>query len=265
MALPASAARSLLRRAASTFHDSQSGLVLTTPGSAGVRLHALLSAQPPPRWPTQPPGLPPYSLELPLAALTASAPLPAGHRLFAPVATPADVAALASLSSSSNHPRGRHAAESIGAALHFPPADVAKWLPLLAAAVAASLPTRVCLSHAWARPPGAHRDTNAALRAVEDAVGRVADAGAGAVVLCDDGGVGTEESVREALEACFNLDVAGDALLERLGVRMADAVGAGYALEHGVTRLDCAVGAWAGGSGVGVVGFDEAVGAVRDR
>jgi hypothetical protein len=174
MALPASAARSLLRRAASTFHDSQSGLVLTTPGSAGVRLHALVTAHtPPPRWPTQPPGLPPYSLELPLAALTALAPLPAGHRLFAPIATPADVAALAALSSpsSSSNPRGRHAAECVGAALHFPPADVAKWLPLLAAAVAASLPTRVCLSHAWARPPGAHRDTNAALRAVEDAVG----------------------------------------------------------------------------------------------
>lgn len=265
----------MLRRAASTFHDSQSGLVLTTPGSAGVRLHVLLdnppdkyslSPIPPQPWPTQPPGLPPYSLELPLAWLASARNLPTlppGHRVYAPVASALELAELATLSQRRRFAAGDDAAAVLGVALYLPPCAMVGWLPLLEAAVIAELPTRVCLRYAWERAAGAHPDANAVLREVEDAVGRAADAGADAVVLSDSGGVATEESLREAVEACFSLDVAGDALMERLGVRVRGAVALAHALAQGLTRVDCEA---AGGVGAwwtdGAVGVDEAVDAV---
>ena len=43
-------------------------------------------------------------------------------------------------------------------------------------------------------------------------------AGAGVVALRDCEGAATEESLREVVEAAFNLDVAGEAVMERLSV-----------------------------------------------
>ena len=80
--------------------------------------------------------------------------------------------------------------------------------------------------------------------ALEDAVARLADAGAAVVTLAAGSDNDTaaaddadEDAVREAVERAHNLDVAGDAMLERLGVRGPLATCAA-ALRAGATRAD---------------------------
>lgn len=198
---------------------------MSVPGAAGVRLHARLPslASLASLGPTLPKHL--ASLELP-------APPPAGHTLPPPIPffLPApDLPALDAIAALPGAP---------GAALSVPPGAARAALPLVSRARALRLPFRVTLLRCWRAPPGGHPDENAAAREVEDAVGALADAGAGVLALSDCGGAATPESLRELVEAAFYLDVAGEAMKERLAVRLGSAALCREALGLGVTRLD---------------------------
>jgi hypothetical protein len=93
----------------------------------------------------------------------------------------------------------------------------------------AKLRARVEISNAWSL------DSNS----LEDVVARLADAGAHSITLIDDDAEGADEdSIREAVERAFNLDVAGDPLMERLGVRSRHKHSIEAALDAGITRCD---------------------------
>jgi hypothetical protein len=200
------------------FYDSQSGQFMAKPGSAGLRFHV---HHPPP---AADPPLPhtSYILPLPVAAHPP-------HCVYYSVSSPAQLEALA--------------AAGAGAALAAAPESVPALLPLLSRACALHLPTHVTLLRCFRVAAGGHPDVNAAARAVEDAVGALADAGAGVVALRDCGGSATEESLREVVEAAFNLDVAGEAVMERLSVGVGSAALLRAALALGVTRAEVGAGA----------------------
>lgn len=97
------------------------------------------------------------------------------------------------------------------------------------AVVTAKLRVRVEVSDAWSAPPSE----------IEDAVARLADAGANVITLVDGDAAGADEdAIRDAIERALNLDVAGDVLMERLSVRTRSAETVAAALDAGVTRLD---------------------------
>jgi hypothetical protein len=226
--------RVFVRRLA-TFYDSQSGTFMAKPGSAGLRFHVHGCGQAP---------------AFPLKGCTYVLPLPAGAcgaptrphaTLFFSASQPADLEILA--------------APRLGVALSLPPEGVAAVLPLLARARALFLPTHVTLRRCWRAAPGAHPDANAAARMVEDAVGALCDAGAGVVALRDCGGAATEESLRELVEGAFNLDVAGDAVMERLSVGVGVPGLLEAALSMGVTRFEC--------GGEGLLSLDAAAAAAK--
>ena len=206
-----------------TFLDSQSGLRLSRPQRGVLRLHELSSARAG--------GVSFASLatarvasaDVSLsAALSGAAEGKAGDVfLFAPVSTAADAAAVRSKAN------GR-----IGA-------SIIMRLPLsgpsmregcdLVSSCSSNMRVRVVLESGFATGP----------EAAEDAVARFADAGAAVIVLAgaSNGSNDDEDEVREAIERSFNLDVAGDALLERLAVR-GSARTLAAALTAGVTRVD---------------------------
>jgi len=142
--------------------------------------------------------------------------------LFAPVSTVADAAAVRSKAN------GRIGA-SVIMRLPLSAPSVRDGCDLVSACTHHALRVRVVLERGFAAGPDA----------AEDAVARFADAGAAVIVLAGaaDGSEDDEDEVREAIERSFNLDVAGDALLERLAVR-GSARTLAAALAAGVSRVD---------------------------
>ena len=208
---------------------------MSTPGAGGTRLHVhglTLSSL---ALPASPPHCQP-SYILPLPA-TARPP----HVLFFAVAQPQDLDGLPST--------------KCGAALTLPLEGVPAALPLLSRARALGLPTHVTLLRCFRVAPGGHPDVNSAARLVEDAGGALADGGAGVVALRDCDDAATEESLREAVEAAFNLDVAGEAVMERLSVGVGNLALAKAALGLGVTRLEV--------GGRGLLAFEAAAHACK--
>lgn len=207
-----------------TFLDSQSGLKLTRPQRNFVRIHELSTSTSPLSQSE--------SADIPLtnALNPAYTSAPKGLMLFAPIGSEADAAAL----------RGARVG-TVGATVTLQLPLTAKALKEGIALVSAAsggankLRVRVVLDGAFAVPDDAD--------AVEDVVARVADANAAIIVLAGKRAVSVQEEadddddVRDAIERAFNLDVAGDALLERLAVRGSSATLAA-ALRAGVRRVD---------------------------
>lgn len=82
------------------------------------------------------------------------------------------------------------------------------------------------------------------LDALENSVGRLADVGASVITVSAQDEDNTnvdddldEDDVREAIERVFNLDVAGDAMMERLSARLS-LKSSKIAIETGITRLE---------------------------
>jgi len=220
--------------AADQFLDSQSGLTLSRPRRDVLRVHELCAdaGAAPAAGAPAPPLSREVALHVALALPPAAAAAARGGALFARVGSSGDVGALR---------RAAGAGARVGAAISVPPraapaaARAAAELVRAAAGEAgagAPLRARAVVLSAFALEPDA----------LEDLVARLADAGAAEVTLAAGDGARAappvdEEAVREAVERAFALDVAGDALLERLGVRGSLAACAA-ALRAGATRLE---------------------------
>lgn len=104
----------------------------------------------------------------------------------------------------------------------------------------AGMPARVLLKHAWASSsaPDCDPDENLHQGSAYEASLAVADADAGVIVLSDCMGCATEDSLRDAIEALFNIDCAGESMMERLALRLGDAKLCRGAMRLGVTRFD---------------------------
>ena len=227
---------------------------MTAPGSAGLRLHWVcgvphsslpLLLPPTPLPPSLGPASCQLSIEVPSLRALRELPvgLPAGTVVFVAVTNAEDLAALAAAASAGPPMR------PLAAALYTTPAGVAAALPLVAAAQDMRLPLRCALRGAFAVAPGGDADVNTALPAVEAAVGKLADGGCPVIALLDEAALATEESLRETCEVLFALDTAGDALLERLALRLRTRALAAAARAAGVTRID--VGGLSGERGLG--------------
>ena len=223
-------------RALSTFYDSQSGRTITVPGSSGVRLHARATPAPPHARVT--------------SVLCASLELAAAHqRLHARAAAfaPWDGAAAAAAAAAAAQLRvGLQLSAACGAAAGLAPA--------VRAAQALRVPLRVVLLRCFEARPGGDPDANVRQRALEaDVALLAAELDVAAIVLSDCAGAATDESLRCAVEEAFYLDVAGETVRERLGVRLAGPRRAALlqdALALGVLRVDASQ---EGGEGEGEV------------
>ena len=217
--------RAACHRALSTFYDSQSGRTITVPGSSGVRLHA----------PAAPALAAPHArvtsvLCATLEQAAAHQRLHASAQAFAPWRAAADVARAAELRV------GLELSAACGAAGGLAPA--------VRAAQAQGVPLRVVLQRCFETRPGGDPDANLQQRALEaDVALLAAELDVPAIVLSDCGGAATDEALRCAVEESFYLDVAGETVRERLGVRLAGgpqrAALLHDALALGVTRIDC--------------------------
>ena len=119
--------------------------------------------------------------------------------------------------------------------------------------VAAGLPPRVLLRHAWAAPPD-DADENLHAESLVEATLALADAEAAVIVLSDCLSVATEDSLRDAVESVFNIDCAGESMMERLVLRLPRADLCSTALRLGVTRFDTNACPHAGGGEEGTCG-----------
>jgi len=123
-------------------------------------------------------------------------------------------------------------------------------IALAEAAAAAEMPLRAVLRSAFAPDPDFPED-NALAEELGEAVVTLADAGSGmacgAITLADCAGAASEESLRDALEAAMGADVRGEALVERLSLRLRAAELLPGALGLGITRFEAAAG---GGGGL---------------
>lgn len=210
--------RSTTRRffSAEVFHDSQSGLTLTRVDPRSVRLHELSS----------------------LRASTANLPLLSRVR---PSSCEIDLARARGpcagvLLSARWSPEGSSVSSLVEAGVQeacvavTPTAEhVRSVCAGMRAVTGARLRVRAEVADAWSLSPAD----------IEDAVARLADAGASVITLVDGDAAGADEdAVRDAIERAMNLDVAGDVLMERLSVRSRHAETVATALDAGVTRLD---------------------------
>jgi hypothetical protein len=210
------------RRFSSVYYDSQSGRMITVPGSSGVRLHA----------PPAPPGTPahPRVTSVTHASLALAARAASGAQApFGPYLAPADAARAAELGV------GLELTASCGSARALEHA--------IRAAQALRVPLRVVLQRCFDARAGGDPDVNLNKAPLEADVALLADLDVQCIVMSDCLARATEEALREALEEAFYLDVAGETVRERLGVRLEGPERLSLlrsALGHGVTRVDCA-------------------------
>ena len=111
------------------------------------------------------------------------------------------------------------------------------------AAQAARVPLRVVLERCFDVRAGSDPDKNALQAALEEDVSRLADLDVPAIILSDCLALATEESLRVAVEECFYMDVAGETVRERLGLRLSGPRKLellAHALALSITRVDCA-------------------------
>jgi hypothetical protein len=221
-------------RALSTFYDSQSGRMITVPGSSGVRLHARAAPAPP-----HPRVTSVLCASLELAA--AHQRLHASAQAFAPWGGGSDAAPAAA------------AQLRVGLQLSAACGAAAGLAPAVRAAQALSVPLRVVLLRCFEARPGGDPDANLQQRALEaDVALLAAELDVAAIVLSDCAGAATDESLRCAVEEAFYLDVAGETVRERLGVRLAGPQRAALlqdALALGVLRVDSSEVEGEGGEG----------------
>eukprot|EP00241_Pyramimonas_parkeae_P010510 CAMPEP_0114253672 /NCGR_PEP_ID=MMETSP0058-20121206/16520_1 /TAXON_ID=36894 /ORGANISM="Pyramimonas parkeae, CCMP726" /LENGTH=260 /DNA_ID=CAMNT_0001367739 /DNA_START=119 /DNA_END=901 /DNA_ORIENTATION=- len=93
---------------------------------------------------------------------------------------------------------------------------------------------RANITHAFDGSDGVE---NKNLPKVQEAIMALADSGAYTIVVADTLGMATEDTMREAVDEAFYLDVVGDTMLERLGVRAAGPV-CQVAVRLGIQHYD---------------------------
>ena len=127
--------------------------------------------------------------------------------------------------------------------------DLEKGVAMVEAAAERGLQARAVLLGAFQADPD-DPDENLLQQDLEDAVVTLADAGdglgCGVITLADCGGAATDDSLREAVEACFGVDVRGEGLMERLSLRLRDAGLCEGALQLGITRFEASAAAASG-------------------
>ena len=198
----------------STFYDSQSGRHMKAPGADGIRIHAL------PGYPQPfPPQITSYQVSPNQLLSPSSPPLPC----YTLCRTHSDI---------ENAFRS-----NLGCVLSAPSGSCATLEPLinLATQQASPHPLRAVIEHCWELKGGSSKNTRQYL--VENDAGLLADAGVPIITLSDCLGASTEDTLREIVEYCFNLDIAGDAFLERLSIRLPPHL-ISAALEMKVTRFE---------------------------
>jgi len=211
-----------------TFHDSQSGLLLSKPNRELLRIHELGSSN------STTTSLQ-TTREIPLReafALTSST----FPRLFsATVSSSADLDSI--LHRSNELDKNRF---SISLTARLEKAQLTKTdslldtINLIKRATDRGFLVRAVILNAW----------DSGLDALENSVGRLADNGASVITITAKNEDNTnvdddldEDDVREAIERVFNLDVAGDAMMERLSARLS-LNNSKTALKAGITRLE---------------------------
>jgi hypothetical protein len=237
LTLPSRASSSSSASSADAFHDSQSGLLLARPRRDVLRVHELALSRSPAdaaalRDAAAPSPLATRELSLALALALAldnnggvraarSAPRPA-PAYSAEVRSEDELAALASCALAR--------AGLLGASISVH-SRTSQSFDLLRRGVSEGVRFRAVV----VRAVGCDLDASE----VEDVVALLADAGASVVTLAaaDDGEAIDADEVREAVERAHNLDVAGDAMLERVCFR-GSAEACAEALRAGVTRVE---------------------------
>lgn len=204
------------RRFLSTFYDSQSGRYMKAPGAEGIRIHAL------PGFPQPfPPQITSYhSPHRPSSPPTQ--PIPC----YTLCRTPADI---------ENAFRS-----NLGCVLSAPSGSCDTLEPLINLATQQTPlhPLRAVIEQCW-EVKGSGSSKNVRQHLIENDAGLLADAGVPIITLSDCLGACTEDTLREIVEFCFNLDIAGDAYLERLSLRIPPHL-ITAALEMKVTRFETA-------------------------
>lgn len=225
--------RIIAKRFASTsFFDSQSGLTLVAPRSAGVRAHELAFA-----------GGSNLGAATCLALLRrvspASAAIPfqwLAEACDAHRGSPTPLLLAVACSTKDDLTRLTQYAPALPleAALSVSSGAPGDAVALARAAADAGLRTR-CLVHGAG---GVGCDATAGPRgALDDTVAALADAGVGVIALAV-GADADEDDMREALESAWALDVAGDAMLERVALRTPAQALVRAALGWGATRFE---------------------------
>ena len=187
---------------------------MKAPGSEGIRIHAL------PSYPRPfPPQITSYQVASPLVPSSSSLAMPC----YTLCRTPADI---------ENAFRS-----NLGCVLSAPSGSCDTLEPLIALASqqASSHPLRAVIEQSWELKGKGSKNTRQQM--VENDAGLLADAGVPIITLSDCMGACTEDTLREVVEYCLNLDIAGDAYLERLSLRTPSHL-ISAALEMKVTRFE---------------------------
>ena len=212
-----------------TFQDSQSGLLLVKPQRGVLRIHEIGSSS------NSTSTSPQTTRDIPLReafALTSSIP----PRLFS--ATVSSSADLDSILHRSNEQDKNRFSISLTARLekanNTKTDSLLDTINLIKRATGRGFLVRAVILNAW----------DSGLDALENSVGRLADSGASVITVSAQDEDNTnvdddldEDDVREAIERVFNLDVAGDAMMERLSARLS-LKSSKIAIETGITRLE---------------------------
>lgn len=249
-----------------TFYNSQAGRWMTKPGALGLRVHELFTVV------AGLGGLVPL-----LPANLSSFAWPLGkngeptlvHPMFpgssvhlvVPVSNPEDInalhAAAPTAASSSPIKFQPEVAMQLGPKVDEGELDAAR--ALVKRCVAAGLPPRALLRHVWAAPPD-DADENLHAESLVEVTLALADAEAAVIVLSDCLSAATEDSLRDAVELVFNIDCAGESMMERVALRLPRADLCSGALRLGVTRFDTNACPHAGGGEEGACGAPPGAG-----
>jgi hypothetical protein len=231
-----------------TFYNSQAGRWMLKPGALGLRVHELYSLVS---------GMPGLLAMLParlsshqcslamLGDFKSSKAVGEGSgtlHVVVPVKVPDDIHAAVRAANEVNGQRGTSpiVVQPQVTLCLGPDSDeieLSAAADLVQQCARAGLPARALLTRAWARASD-DPDENAHQGSAVEAALAFADAEAGVIALSDCLGSATEDSLRDAVEAIFNIDCSGESMMERLALRLGEADLCGAAMRLGVTRFD---------------------------
>ena len=225
-----------------TFHDSQSGLLLSKPDLGVLRIHEIFGKSKVNSSNLQ------TTREISIPEALSLSPNTSSRLHSATVSTSEELDNILRVSSSSS---SSNAQSRFSISLSTRVANTVSLrdtITLVKRATDQGILVRACVLNAWEH----------GLDALEDAVARLADSGAAVITAAAASSTSTttdidrrnkenekksiindldEDEVREAVERVFNLDVAGDAMLERFCARLS-LQSSKIALQAGITRLE---------------------------
>ena len=224
-----------------TFHDSQSGLLLSKPDLGVLRIHEIFGQS------KVKSSIHPVTREISIPEALSLSSNNSSRLYSATVSTSEELDNILRVSSSSSS----NAQSRFSISLSTRGANTVSLrdtIALVKRATDQGFLVRACVLNAWEH----------GLDALEDAVARLADSGAAVITAAAASSTSTttdidrrnkqndkksiindldEDEVREAVERVFNLDVAGDAMLSRFCARLSFQ-SSKIALQAGITRLE---------------------------